>query len=166
MKKLRNVYNYNFRQVIAFLLLLVCIFVFQACKHTRELAVTHDTEIKEGERDGAQIDSLNIEIVKKLPNGDYLIAYSIFGQITEEYWGRSLMLKKIRLIEENNYSETDSYDKRITITPVQCYFFGKAGLYPQPFKIRNEYLIKNNLKNPAKKILFICGEKEHLLELL
>lgn len=128
--------------------------------------MTYDTEIKKGERDGAHIDSLNIEIVKKLPNGDYLIAYSIFGQITEEYWNKSLMLKKIRLIEEDNNSETGYYDKRITLTPVQCYFLGKAGMYPQPFKIRNEHLVKNNLGNPTKKILFTCGTKEYLLELL
>ena len=127
--------------------------------------MTYDKEIKEGERDGAQIDSLNIEIVKKLPNGDYIVAYSILGQITKEYWGKSLMLKKIRLIEEGNYSDTNSYDKRITLIPVQCYFFGKAGMYPQPFSIKNEYLVKKDSENPIRKILFSIGDKESLLEL-
>lgn len=165
MKKLRNVYNYNHKQVTALLLLLVCIFVSSGCGQTRKLAVTYDKEIKKDERDGAQIDSLNIEIIKKLPNGDYIVAYTISGQITEEYWNKSLMIKKIRFIEENNHLGTGSFDKRITLTPVQCYFFGKAAAYPHPFHIRNEYLVKKDSENPIRKIMFSSGDKEFLLEL-
>ena len=125
--------------------------------------MTYNKEIKPGERDGAQIDSLKIELVKKLSNGDFLVTYSIFGQITEEYWHKSMILKKIRLVEKEN--DTTLYNRRVILTPVQCSFFGKAAMYPQPFHIKNEYLIKNNPRNPVNKILFSSGDKEYLLEL-
>jgi len=162
-KKLRNAYNHNYRQVTTLLLLLVCIFVSSGCGQSKKLAVTYEREAKKGERDGAHIDSLYVEVVKKLSNGGYIVAYSISGQITEEYWHSHMMLKKVRLTEED--SDTPLYDKRITLTPVQESFFGKAAANPEPFHIRNEYTVKNNSKNPLKKIMFSSGGKEFLLEL-
>ncbi|MDU1891945.1 MAG: hypothetical protein E6767_14755 [Dysgonomonas sp.] len=145
------------------LLLLVCVFTLFSCKVNRKVEVTYNREAKPGEKDGAQIDSLKIKLVKELSNGNFLVSYSIFGQITEEHWHKSMMLKKVRLVEEEN--DTTLYGKHVILTPVQCSFFGKAGMYPQPFHIKNEYLIKNNLDNPIKKILFSSGDKEYLLEL-
>jgi len=163
-KKLRKEYNkIIYKQVTVCLLLLVCLFTLFGCKANKGFPVTYNKEVKEGERDGAQIDSLKIELVKKYPNGNLLVAYSIQGQITEEYWHRSMVLKKVRLIVDEG--DTSLYDKRITLIPVQCNFLGKAGMYPQPFHIKNEYLIKSNSDKPIKKILFSSGDKEYLLEL-
>lgn len=162
-QRLRNVYNYKDKQVTVSLLLLVCVFTFFSCKTKEGFPVTYEPEVKSTERDGARIDSLEVKIIKKLPNGDYVVEYSILGQITPEYWHSHLTLKKIRLIEKDG--DSSMFDRHIVLTPVQCYFFGKAAVDPLPFRITNDYVVKNNLEKPIKKILFSSGDKNYLLEL-
>ncbi len=138
---------------------------FSSCNTSkkRQVLVTYDAEVKQGEFDGAHIDSLKVDIIKKTSDGDYLVAYSVWGQITEEYWNKSMTLKKVRLIEQD--SGDISYDKYILLIPVQEYFFGKAGACPTSFQFKNEYLLKNNLEKPITKVMFRSGDKEYLLEL-
>lgn len=164
--KLRREYKY--RKQVAISLLLAYSFIVCGCRTlTADYSspVTYSKEVKQGEKDGALIDSLVADVVKRDGKGEYVIEYSIIGQITEEYWNRSMILKKVRIIEENDFLESVPYDKRITLIPVQESFLGKAGIYPQPFKIKNRYELKNDSRNPIKKILFVCGDKEFLLEL-
>jgi len=164
-KRLRNSYNEIGIQVVVGVLLLVCVLVSFSCSTTKgkEITVTYEPEMKKGEKDGAQIDSLKIELVKRYPNGDFLVSYSIQGRITEEYWHKSMVLRKIRLIEKED--STSLYDKQITLTPVLCSFFGIAAMWPRPFHIKKEYLIKNSPDKSIRKVLFSSGDKEYLLEL-
>jgi len=164
MKKFKKDYSINM-QVVVSILLLVFIINFYNCSTTRTLPVTYDTEIKKGERDGAFIESIVAQVDKKLSNGDYIISYYLSGQITEEYWNRSLVLKKIRLIEDDHSCDTLLFDKCIRLIPVQGYFLGKAAACPFPFTIKNEYILMNDPEKPIKKVMFQSGNKEFLLEL-
>lgn len=149
-------------------ILILFAFVLVGCKSYDtgySLPVIYDKQAKKGEIDGADIHSLDVRVTKLKPTGNYIVLYSIIGQITPDYWHTHHMLKKIRLIEENCDYQTAGYNKRIILTPVQCPFGGKAGANPLPFRIENRYVIKNDAKNPLKKVLFVSGDKEFLLEL-
>lgn len=169
MKKKQKLLKRGYKKIEGSIIIFILFaFLSVRCTSSRpelSLPVTNEQKAQKGEVDGAEIYSLDVQISKLKHNGDYAILYTIVGQITPDYWHGHHMLKKIRLTEEDCNYETMGYDKRITLTPVQSYFPGKAGANPPPFRIENRYVIKNNVKDPLKKVLFVSGNKEFLLEL-
>lgn len=152
------------------MLLLVCVFVFLSCGSTgklkQEVLVTYNVKLKKGEAEVTRIDSLKAEVVRQLPNGNYIVTYTVSGQIINNAPEKYRTLTKVRLSEFDLDISTDvkKYDRLVVIAPVQGYFFGKAPLY-QTFRFKNEFLVDFRTDKRIKKVMFSCGDKEYLLEL-
>jgi|GEM_PF-5493622 len=98
MKKFRNDYKRIF-----IILLVIGTFNFIGCKSQKielEVPVTNkitNTDLKKGYQLDNNIDILKVEIVKKISDGSYLLAYEVQGHVLKENRYQPIELKKVYL---------------------------------------------------------------------
>lgn len=123
-------------------------------------SVQANTDFKKGYEVYFFTDSLKGDVLRKFPNGDYLLSYELTGLLKKENPYHPVELKKVLLSED-----TDGDIKIIKISLVSGYFFGKTRVSEKRFHFKNEYLLKNDPDKTTRKILFSSGDKEYILEL-
>jgi len=113
------------------------------------------------------IDSLKIDIVESklsIFNSKSLIAYNVIGHLKlEKHWKPIIM--QVHISERINTDSTINCDRIIEITPiVNDIENNKVKAISDRFEFRNEHIINSNHWG-INRIRFVCGQKEHTIEL-